>query len=79
MAEVVLRTLASDLKSLGITGGAGAVGENFTVSLKDIEAPPPRQIDFRVWGMWLLVGAAGLIFLFLLGYYFIPAVVGFFK
>lgn len=74
MAEVAIRTLSSDLKSLGITGGAGAIGENFTVSLNDPEAPVRHRISFRVWGVWVLVAIAALAFLFMLGYYFIPAV-----
>ena len=74
MAEVTIRTLNSDLKSLGVTGGAGAIGENFTVSLKDPGAPPAPKRNFRAWGMWALVAFAGLAFLFLLGYYFVPAV-----
>ncbi len=73
MAEVTIRTLSSDLKSLGIMGGAGAIGENFTVALGG-KASTPENKSPRSWGMWALITAAGLAFLFLFGYYFIPAV-----
>ena len=76
-AEVTIRTLASDLKSMGITGGTAAIGENFTVALKgDSSFPHEKKSPSRSWGMWVLTLVSALAFLFLVGYYFIPAILG---
>ena len=76
LAEVVIRTMASDLASLGESGGLGTRGETVAVRLlatQNLSAPGPRYSRIIVWTLMVL---AGIGFLFLVGYYFIPALAG---
>ena len=74
-AEVVIRTMASDLKSLGESGGLGARGETIAVPIRPT-TPSAPPIPYTRIVIRTLMALAGLGFLFLIGYYFIPALLG---
>ena len=74
-AEVTIRTMASDLKSLGESGGVGVYGETIAVPTRATLPPAPKIAYGRII-IWALKVIAGAGFLFLVGYYFIPALLG---
>ena len=75
-AEVTIRTMASDLKSLGESGGVGVYGETIAVPVRGAPLPPAPKIAYGRIIIWALMVIAGAGFLFLVGYYFIPALLG---
>ena len=77
LAEVVIRTMASDLHSFSESGGLRARGEIVSVSIRTVSPQSSRKNTAYIRTVvWVLMAAAGFGFLFLIGYYFIPALLG---
>ena len=75
-AEVVIRTMASDLKSLAESGGLGVYGETVAVPVRTTPLPASSATPYGRIVIWTLMILAGAGFLFIVGYYFIPALLG---
>ena len=75
LAEVIIRTMASDVKSLGESGGLGTRGEMVSVPMHR-PGPAAPQIPYSRIVVWTIVFLSAAGFLFLIGYYFIPALLG---